>query len=99
MNKSKSIKTHISKCYKDKLIQKASEKGISTSDYIIELINKNLCKIPPHKLEYLIREHTTLGVRIDDDLYNKLICKVHFENMNISEYLRELIYKDIRDGE
>lgn len=99
MNKSKSIKTHISKYYKDKIIQKASEKGVSTTDYITELINKNLYKIPPHKLEYLIREHTTLGVRIDDDLYNKLICKVHFENMNISEYLRELIYKDIRDGE
>lgn len=100
MSKSKSIKTHISKCYKNKLIQKASEKGISTTDYITELINKNLYKIPPHKLPYLInREHTTLGIRIDDDLYNKLICKVHFENMNISEYLRELIYQDIRNGE
>ena len=99
MNKSKSIKTHISKYYKNKIIQKASEKGISTTDYITDLINKNLYKIPPHKLEYLIREHTTLGVRIDDDLYQRLKYKVEFENMNISEYLRELIYKDIRDGE
>ena len=99
MSKNKTIKTHISKNFKDKLIEKANSKGLSTTDYIIELINKNLYKIPPHKLEYLIREHATLGIRVDDELYHQLRCKVEFENMNVSEWLRELIYKDIRDGE
>lgn len=99
MSKNKTIKTHISQSYKQKLIQKANSKGLSVTDYLTELINKNLYKIPPHKLEYLIREHTTLGVRIDDELFNQLKCKVEFENMNISEWLREVIYQDIRNGE
>ena len=100
MSKSKSIKTHLSKKYRDSLIEKANQKGITTTEYLTELIERNLYKIPPHKLPYLInREHATLGIRIDDDLYNKLILKVHYEGMNVSEYLRELIYKDIRDGE
>lgn len=97
--KNKTIKTHISKCYKDKLTQKASEKGITTTEYLTELINKNLYKIPPHKLEYLVSQHATLGIRINDELYHQLKCKVEFEGMNVSEYLRELIYQDIRNGE
>ena len=97
--KSKTIKTHISKKYKQKLIQKANSKGMSVTDYLSDLINKNLYKIPPHKLDYLVSQHATLGIRIDDELYHQLKCKVEFENMNISEWLRELIYTDIRNGE
>ena len=98
--KSKTIKTHISKKYKQKLIQKANSKGMSVTDYLSDLINKNLYKIPPHKLDYLVsRQHDTLGIRIDDDLHHQLKCKVEFEGMNVSEYLRELIYQDIRNGE
>ena len=100
MSKSKTIKTHLSKTYKDKLIQKANSKGISTTEYLTELIEQNLYKIPPHKLPYLVnREHTTLGIRIDDELYYRLKSKVAFESMNISEWVRELIYQDIRNGE
>ena len=97
--KSKTVKTHISKSYKDKLIQKAHSKGITTTEYLTELINKNLYKLPPHKLDYLVSRHTTLGIRIDDELYHQLKCKVDFENMNVSEYLRELIYQDCRNGD
>ena len=99
MSKNKTIKCHLSKSYKNKLIEKAASKGITTTEYLTELINKNLYSIPPHKLDYLISQHTTLGIRIDDELYHQLNCKVQFENMNISEYLRELIYTDIRNGE
>ena len=100
MSKNKTIKTHLSKTYKDKLIQKANSKGITVTEYITELVCNNLYSIPPHKLPYLInREHATLGVRVDDELYYQLRCKVAFENMNISEWLRELIYEDIRNGE
>lgn len=98
--KSKTIKTHLSKSYKDKLIQKAASKGITTTQYLTELICKNLYSIPPHKLPYLINnEHDTLGIRLNDEIYYRLKEKVGFENMNISEYLRELIYQDIRNGE
>ena len=98
--KTKNIKTHISKKYKDELIQKAATKGITTTEYLTQLIYENLYSIPPHKLPYLInREHTTLGIRIDNEIYERLRSKVDFENMNISEYLRELIYQDIRNGE
>ena len=97
--KSKNIKTHISKKYKDKLIEKAASKGITTTQYLTQLIIENLYKIPPHKLDYLVSQHTTLGIRLDDELYHQLVCKVHFENMSISEYVRELIYRDIRNGE
>ena len=100
MNKNKTIKTHLSKKYKNKLIQKANSKGMSTSQYLTQLIHENLYSIPPHKLPYLInREHTTLGVRVDDELYYQLRCKVAFENMSVSEWVRELIYEDIRNGE
>ena len=100
MSKNRLIKTHLSKYYKDKLIQKASSKGITTTEYLTQLIVKNLYSIPPHKLPYLInREHAVLGIRIDDCLYDQLKCKTSFENMNISEYLRELIYQDIRNGD
>ena len=100
MSKNKTIKTHLSKSYKDRLIQKAHSKGMSTTEYLTELIYENLYAIPPHKKPYLInREHALLGIRIDDELYHHLKCKVEFENMNISEYLRELIYTDIRNGE
>ena len=98
--KSKTIKTHLSKSYKDKLIQKAASKGITTTQYLTELICENLYSIPPHKLPYLINnEHDTLGIRLNDEIYYRLKEKVGFENMNISEYLRELIYQDIRNGE
>ena len=97
--KTKNIKTHISKNYKDKLIQKANSKGVSTTEYLTQLIIENLYKIPPHKLDYLVSQHTTLGIRIDDELYHQLRCKVEFEHLNISEWLRELIYQDIRNGE
>ena len=98
--KNKTIKTHISKKYKDKLIQKAHSKGITTTEYLTQLIYENLYSIPPHKLPYLINnEHDTLGIRINDELYYHLKCKVNFEGMNVSEYLRELIYEDIRNGE
>ena len=100
MSKNKTIKAHLSKTYKNKLIQKANSKGMSTTEYLTELIYNNLYAIPPHKLPYLInREHTTLGIRVDDELYYQLRCKVVFENMSISEYLRELVYEDIRNGE
>ena len=99
MSKSKTIKTHLSAGYKNKLIEKANSKGISTTEYLTQLIIENLYKIPPHKLDYLVSQHTTLGLRVNDEVYQRLRCKVEFENMNISEYLRELIYKDIRDGE
>lgn len=99
MSKNKNIKTHLSKYYKDRLIQKANSKGVTVTEYLTELIYKNLYKIPPHKLDYLISEHTTLGIRINEELYHHLKCKVNFEGMNISEYLRELIYENIRNGE
>ena len=100
MSKSKTIKTHLSAGYKNKLIEKANSKGMSTTEYLTELIYNNLYAIPPHKLPYLInREHTTLGIRVDDELYYQLRCKVAFENMNVSEWVRELIYQDIRNGE
>ena len=100
MSKNKTKKTHLSKTYKNKLIQKANSKGISTTEYLTLLITDNLYTLPPHKLPYLInREHTTLGVRVDDELYYQLRCKVAFENMSVSEWLRELIYEDIRNGE
>lgn len=97
--KDRSVKTHISQSYKNKLIEKANSKGITTTEYLTELINNNLYKIPPHKLDYLISEHTVLGIRLPDELYHQVKCKVEFENMNISEWLRELIYTDIRNGE
>ena len=100
MSKSKTIKTHLSAGYKNKLIEKANSKGMSTTEYLTQLITENLYSIPPHKLPYIInREHTTLGIRIDDELYYRLKSKVAFENMNISEWVRELIYQDIRNGE
>ena len=99
MSKNKTIKTHLSAGYKNKLIQKANSKGMSTTEYLTQLIYENLYTIPPHKLDYLVSEHATLGIRVDEELYHRLSCKVQFENMNISEYLRELIYQDIRNGE
>lgn len=100
MSKRNLIKCHLSKHYKDKLIEKARSKDMTTTQYLTQLINNSLCHIPPHKLPYLInREHTTLGIRITDELYHQLKTKVDFENMNVSEYLRELIYQDIRNGD
>ena len=97
--KTKNIKTHISKKYKEELLQKANSKGLSVTDYLTKLIYENLYSIPPHKLPYLISEHALLGIRVDDELYHQIKCKVEFEGMNVSEYLRELIYQDIRNGE
>lgn len=98
--KNKTIKCHLSKSYKNRLIQKASSKGITTTEYLTQLIIENLYAIPPHRLPYLINnEHDTLGIRIDDELYYRLKAKVGFEGMNVSEYLRELIYQDCRNGE
>ena len=98
--KNKTVKTHLSKYYKDKLIEKANARGMNATEYLTELIHNNLYSIPPHKLPYLVnKEHSILGIRVDDELFHQLKCKVEFENMNISEYLRELIYKHIRDSE
>ena len=99
MSKNNLIKCHLSKYYKDKLIEKANAEGSTTTDYLTRLIEENLLRIPPHKLPYLINEHTTLGIRINDELFLKLKNKVNFEGMNVSEYLRELIYQDIRTGD
>lgn len=100
MSKNNLIKSHLSKHYKDKLIEKANARGMTTTEYLTQLIEQNLLRIPPHKLPYLInREHTTLGIRISDELYQQLKSKVNFEGMNVSEYLRELIYQDIRNGD
>ena len=99
MSKNNLIKCHLSKYYKDKFVEKANVRGKTTTEYLTELINKNLYSIPPHRLPYLINEHATLGIRITDELYQQLKNKVNFEGMNVSEYLRELIYQDIRTGD
>lgn len=99
MSKNNLIKSHLSKYYKDKLIEKANARGMTTTEYLTRLIEQNLLRIPPHKLPYLInREHTVLGIRVDDELYQQLKNKVNFEGMTVSEWLRELIYTDIRNG-
>ena len=98
--KNRTIKTHLSKYYKDKLIEKANARHMSTTEYLTELINKNLYAIPPSKLPYLInKEHSILGIRVEDELFNRLKAKVDYERLNISEWLREVIYQDIRNGD
>ena len=100
MQENTTVKTTLSREFKENFKKLAEQKGVNATTYLIELIEQERYKRPRYLDPYTVdgNQLSSLGIRLPKELYDELTIKCKLCNLSISLYLRMLIYDTVRDN-